>query len=163
MFWVHKSPCKSKEFSYTVWIIFSGLSLFYYCSPVNYFATQMTDWNYQCTWAESNKWPLQVTLITSGEALTQNTDMAIKMPHLSLGNYLLSSPLNFPRHRCTEDVRIWWSEHYICQVFPLHFFLHKHTHRKYGFSRHINTTKRGSLFCGTTKAGCICHGLYDFI
>lgn len=82
--------CKSKGVFYTVWIIVNRPSLFYYCSPVNYFPLQVTDWNYRCTWAESNKWSFQVMLITSGEGLTQNTDMSIKIPNLSKGNYLHS-------------------------------------------------------------------------
>lgn len=36
-------PMQHQEISYTVWIIFSGLSLFYYRLPVNYFPIVLTD------------------------------------------------------------------------------------------------------------------------
>lgn len=83
---VHKSPCKSRGvFS----ILCESSSMVCPCfTTAPRWITFLSRWNYRRTWAESNKWPFQATLITSGELLTQNTDMSIKIPNLSHGNYL---------------------------------------------------------------------------
>ena len=54
---VHKSSCKKQVSSSIPCESSSMVCPFYDCSSVNYFPIQMTDWNYWCTWAESNKWP----------------------------------------------------------------------------------------------------------
>ena len=95
-----KCPCKARELSYIMWIIFSSVCLFLNAVPqwIIFLSKWLTEWNDGGTWAESNKIPFQIAIVTSLEVWTHNRCLKKRKPNLSGGSYIHSSLTPFLCH-----------------------------------------------------------------